>query len=328
MRGVKRTSDIKIAEVSTGKKKRAKKPTAEATEPNIAQNLFEAPFERSEEYEKRSRLGDAARDVAEGNITLEEATKAILDAIRDRNLRLADQGAFYNPPEQPTTIELNTEAFNRSAMAIARHRERTAALLRNARPLPSSDINPGILNSSVGALDPSSPIAEPQLLASTPHLSAMTPGCATEPPASVFTTVVGAYSMLQSYATLSSVAYQSTDGQHPAAHDPLSIPAQSQHWQAHSTAFAEPQSTLQQQSIQPSVAQLTHGQHPAAHDNRTAVTANLAAPQPTLPHRFLLSPSTGRPVDYPLWEVPAPSSLMRWPLRSKYRWVDNLRLPT
>jgi hypothetical protein len=46
-RGVKRTSDIKIAEVSTGKKKRAKKPTAEATEPNIAQNLFEAPFERS-----------------------------------------------------------------------------------------------------------------------------------------------------------------------------------------------------------------------------------------------------------------------------------------
>jgi hypothetical protein len=42
-RGVKQSSDIKITEVSTGKKKRAKKPTAEATEPNIAQNLFEAP---------------------------------------------------------------------------------------------------------------------------------------------------------------------------------------------------------------------------------------------------------------------------------------------
>ncbi len=46
----------------------------------------------------RSRLGDAARDVAEGKITLEEeVTRAILDAVRDYNLRLADQGAFYNP---------------------------------------------------------------------------------------------------------------------------------------------------------------------------------------------------------------------------------------
>ncbi len=43
----------------------------------------------------RSRLGDAARDVAEGKITLEEVTRAILDAVRDHNLRLADQGAFY-----------------------------------------------------------------------------------------------------------------------------------------------------------------------------------------------------------------------------------------
>jgi hypothetical protein len=181
-RGVKRTSDIKMAEVSTGKKKRAKKPTAEATEPNIAQNLFEAPIERSEEYEKRSRLGHAARDVAEGDITLEEVTRAIMDAIRDRNLRLGEQGAFYNPSEQLTTIELNMNAFNRSARAIAMHRERTAALMRNARPLPSSNINPGISNSSVEGTDPSSPIAEPQLIASTPQFSAMTPGCATEPP--------------------------------------------------------------------------------------------------------------------------------------------------
>ncbi len=36
------------------------------------------------------------------------------------NLRLADQGAFYNPPEEPQFIELDMEKFNRSAMAIAR----------------------------------------------------------------------------------------------------------------------------------------------------------------------------------------------------------------
>ncbi len=124
-REVKRTSDTKIAEVTTGTKKRAKKPTAEATEPDIAQNLFHAPFERTEGYEMRSRFGDAACDVAEGKITLEDVTRAILDAIRDRNLRLIDQGAFYNPPEQPTTIELDMEAFNRLAIAIARNRKRT-----------------------------------------------------------------------------------------------------------------------------------------------------------------------------------------------------------
>ncbi len=118
-RGVKRTSENKIAEVTTSKKKRAKKPTAEAPEPEIAQNLFQLPFERTEGYETRSRLGDAARDVAEGKITLVEVTRAIMNAIRDRNLRLIDQGAFYNPPEQPTTIELDMEAFNRSAMNIA-----------------------------------------------------------------------------------------------------------------------------------------------------------------------------------------------------------------
>ncbi len=97
----------------------------------------------------RSRLGDTARDVAEGKITLEEVTRAILDAIRDRNLRLADQGAFYNPPEQPATIESNMEAFNRSTMAIARGRERTAAFMCNAKPLPTSEINNSIPNSSV-----------------------------------------------------------------------------------------------------------------------------------------------------------------------------------
>jgi hypothetical protein len=166
-RGVKRSTEIKIAEVSTSKKKRTKKQTAEAPEPEAAENLFKLPFERTEGYEMRSRLIDAAHDVAGGKITLEEVTRAITDAIRDRNLRLANQGAFHNPPEQPAVINLDMEAFNRSAAAIARGRERTAALMRNARPRPSSDINPDILNSSVEGTDPSSPVAEPQLLAST-----------------------------------------------------------------------------------------------------------------------------------------------------------------
>ncbi len=102
-RGVKRTSDTKIAEVSTGKKKRAKKPIAEATEPKIARNLFELPFERTEAYEMRSRLGDAVRDVAEGRLTLEEVTKAIQNAVRDYNIRLADRGAFTTLPKSCNT---------------------------------------------------------------------------------------------------------------------------------------------------------------------------------------------------------------------------------
>ncbi len=84
----------------------------------------------------RSRLGDAARDVAEGEITLEEVSRAIIDAVRVHNLRLADLGAFYNPPEEPQFIELDMEKFNRSALVIARGRERTAALIRNAKPRP------------------------------------------------------------------------------------------------------------------------------------------------------------------------------------------------
>jgi hypothetical protein len=110
-RGVKRSSEIKIAEVSAGKKKRAKKPTAEATEPNIAQNLFEPPYERTKEDEKRSRLKEAARDVAEGNLTLEELTKTIHNACTARNIRLGIQGAFYNPPDQPTMYKFDMEAF-------------------------------------------------------------------------------------------------------------------------------------------------------------------------------------------------------------------------
>jgi hypothetical protein len=127
--------------------------------------------------------------------------------------------------------------------------------------------------------------------------------------------------MLQSYSTPSSIA-QPTHGQRQAAHDPPSSPAQSQQQQANSAAFPEPHSTSQQQLPQLSAVQNNHGQHPAAFDSLTA------PPQPTLPHRFLPSPSTGRPVNYPLWEVPAPSSLMRWPLRSQYQCVGSLMLST
>jgi hypothetical protein len=110
----------------------------------------------------------AVKDVAEGEISIEELTVALNNnAVRDRNIRLIAQGAFHNVPEEPRVIELNMEAFNRSARAIANNRERTATLMRNARPRPSSDINPGISSSSVAGVDPSSPIAEPQLLA--PH---------------------------------------------------------------------------------------------------------------------------------------------------------------
>ncbi len=97
-RGVnKRTFDNKIAEVSTSKsKKRAKKAPAESTEPAVVQNLFDDPFKRSEDYLKQSRLEQAARNVADGKITLEELDKALHNAVTERNVRLADQGAFYD----------------------------------------------------------------------------------------------------------------------------------------------------------------------------------------------------------------------------------------
>ncbi len=65
-RGVKRNSENKIAEVTTSKKKRAKKATAEAPEPDVAQNLFQAPYERTEEDEKRSRLKECGLPGAVG----------------------------------------------------------------------------------------------------------------------------------------------------------------------------------------------------------------------------------------------------------------------
>ncbi len=114
--------------------------------------------------------------------------------------------------------------------------------------------------------------------------------------------------MLQSYATPSSVA-QSTHGQRQAAHDPLNIPARSQHLQAHSTAFAEPQSTLQQQSVQPSIAQSTHGQHSAAHNSRSAAPTNLTAQVPAQSQHWQTSgnPTVGGPSTFQPYAMAPPA---------------------
>jgi hypothetical protein len=81
VRGVKRASENKIAEVSTSKKKRAKKPLAEAPEPAQAQINFNDEEEQSEESAKRSRMFEAVKDVAGGNISLQELTVALNNAV-------------------------------------------------------------------------------------------------------------------------------------------------------------------------------------------------------------------------------------------------------
>jgi hypothetical protein len=140
-RGVKRNSENKIVEVSSSKKKRAKKRRRRREEEKHDEE------KQSEESAKRSRMFEAVKDVAEGKISIEELTVALNNAVTRRNIRPGCQGALYNPPEEPATIELDMAAFNRSAMAIARNRERIATLIRNARPLPSSNINPVVQRS-------------------------------------------------------------------------------------------------------------------------------------------------------------------------------------
>ncbi len=93
-RGVKRTSEIKIAEVTTSKKKRAQKQPAEALEPAQVQINSNDKEKQSEESAKRSRMFRAVKDVAEEEISIEELTVALNNAARDRNLRLIAQGAF------------------------------------------------------------------------------------------------------------------------------------------------------------------------------------------------------------------------------------------
>jgi hypothetical protein len=104
-RGVKRTSDIKIAEVSTSKKKRAKKAPAVATEPAQAQNNFNDEEKQSEEDAKRSRMFKAVKDVAEGDISIEELTKALHDAVARKNYDLELKVLFIIlPSSQRTTL--------------------------------------------------------------------------------------------------------------------------------------------------------------------------------------------------------------------------------
>ena len=78
-RGVKRSSEIKIAEVSTSKKKRAKKTTAEPPEPAQAEINLNTQEEQTEESAKRDRMFEAVADVAEGRISIEELTVLIPD---------------------------------------------------------------------------------------------------------------------------------------------------------------------------------------------------------------------------------------------------------
>jgi hypothetical protein len=89
-RGGKQTSENKIAEVSTSKSKKRTKKKALADSPDRveAQNLFEDSFKQSEESSKRLRLiKEAARDVADGKITLEELNAALHNAVTERNIR-------------------------------------------------------------------------------------------------------------------------------------------------------------------------------------------------------------------------------------------------
>jgi hypothetical protein len=140
-RGVKRSSEIKIAEVTTSKKKRSKKPPAESPEPAQVEINFNNLKEQSEESVKRSRMFEAVTDVAEGNISIEELMVALNHAVRSRQYRQLAQGDHHDDPEDTRVIELNMAAFNKSAAAIARSREREAAWRRYASSLPSSTIN-------------------------------------------------------------------------------------------------------------------------------------------------------------------------------------------
>ncbi len=124
----------KSQKVSTSKKKRAKNPPAESPEPAQAQISFNDQEEQSEESVERSRMFKVVNDVAEGDISIEELTVALNNAVRSRHLRQLAQGAYHNVSEEPRVIELNMEAFNRSAFAIGRNRELAAAYMRNARP--------------------------------------------------------------------------------------------------------------------------------------------------------------------------------------------------
>ncbi len=113
-RGVKRTSDSKIAEeVSTSKKKRAKKPPAESPEPAQARINVDDQEEQSEESVKRSRMFQAVSDVAEGDISIEELTVALNNAVRCRHLRQLAQKYNRDNQEDALITERDMAAFKK-----------------------------------------------------------------------------------------------------------------------------------------------------------------------------------------------------------------------
>jgi hypothetical protein len=73
---------------------RAKRALAETPEPAQVQIDFNDQEEQSEESAKRSRMYRAVKDAADGEMSIEELTKALHDAVADRNLRLVAQGTF------------------------------------------------------------------------------------------------------------------------------------------------------------------------------------------------------------------------------------------
>jgi hypothetical protein len=126
-RGVKRTSDIKIAKVSTSKKKRAKKAPAEAPEPAQAHNNFNDEEKQSEEDAKRSRMLEDVRDVAEGSISIEDLTAALNKAVTKKSLRHGTQGVFISL--------LKSQASSTSTWQNSTDRQELSPPTKNALPL-------------------------------------------------------------------------------------------------------------------------------------------------------------------------------------------------
>ncbi len=100
---------------------------AESPEPAQAEINFNNLEDQSEESVKRSRMFEAVTDVAESNISIEELTVALNNAVRSRRHRQIAQGDNHDDPEDARVIKLDLAAVNKSAAAIARSRERAAA---------------------------------------------------------------------------------------------------------------------------------------------------------------------------------------------------------
>ncbi len=131
------------------------------------------------------------------------------------------------------------------------------------------------------------------------------------------------------------------DVSHFAVPPAAQVPAQSQYWQASVLPTVGGPSTFQPYAMAPTVIVPVYGVRFAGSCPVTALAGQCIAHCrrsqhfPTLRvgsyghsagiwcqvRRFLPSHSTGRPVDYPLWEVPAPSNLTRWLLRSQCRYM-------